>query len=129
MSILRLFTIKNLVLLTPTLIVAAGVYAFAAANVVPESGAGDGTGTISGYTVTNVTYDTNDDGDPATLDEVTFDIAATASAGAPTEVFVEVDAGTDNWFSCADGGGGTWACTITSTNTVDADALNVVAAQ
>lgn len=129
MSILRLFKVKNLVLFMLTLIVSAGVYAFAAANIVPESGAGDGTGAISGYTVTNVTYDTNDDGDPATLDEVTFDIAATAGASAPTEVFVEVDAGTDNWFNCADGGGGSWNCTITSTNTVDADALNVVAAQ
>ena len=129
MSIFRLFTFKNIFLLIPTLIVAAGIYAFAAANVVPESGAGDGTGTISGYTITNVTYDTNDDGNPTTLDEVTFDIDPTAGAGTPTEVFVEVVAGTDNWFSCAAGGGSSWACTITSTNTVDADALNVVAAE
>jgi len=129
MSIIRLFTVKNFVMLIPTLVVAAGVYAFAAANVVPESGAGDGTGTISGYTVTNVTYDTNDDGDPNTLDEVTFDLNPTASAGTATEVHVEVDASSNNWYSCTAGAGSSWSCTITSTNTADADALNVVAAQ
>ena len=129
MSILRLFNLKNLVLLLPTLIVAVSVYAFAAANVVPESGAGDGTGAISGYTASNITYDTNDDGDPSTLDEVTFDLAATAGAGAPTEVFVEVDAGTNTWFTCSAGVSPSWSCTITGTNTVDADALNLVAAQ
>ena len=129
MSILRLFNSRNLILLLPTLIVAVSVYAFAAANVVPESGAGDGTGTISGYTASNITYDTNDDGDPSTLDEVTFDLAATAGASAPTEVFVEVDAGSNNWYSCSVVAGSTWGCTITGTNTVDADALNVVAAQ
>ncbi len=125
----RIFSIKNLLLLIPTLIVAASVYAFAAANTVPESGAGDGSGTISGYTASNITYDTNDDGNPSTLDEVTFDLAATAGAGTPTEVFVEVVSGSDNWFSCANSAGSTWNCVITSTNTADADSLNVVAAE
>lgn len=125
----RIFSIKNLLLLIPTLIVAASVYAFAAANTVPESGAGDGSGTISGYTASNITYDTNDDGNPSTLDEVTFDLAATAGAGAPTEVFVEVVSGSNNWFSCANSAGSTWNCVITGTNTADADSLNVVAAE
>jgi len=128
MSIFRLFSLKNMMLLLPTLVVAASVYAFAAANVVPESGAGDGSGDISGYTTSNITYDTNDDGDPNTLDDVTFDLAATAGAGTPTEVYVEVVSGSDNWFTCS-GGPTTWTCTITGTNTADADSLNVVAAE
>jgi len=125
MSFNKLFQVKTIAILFVGLITMASVYAFAAANVVPTSGAGDGSEVISGYTVSNVTYDTNDDGDPSTLDEVTFDLAGAAT---PTEVFAQVDASSPSWFTCA-GGPTTWACTITSTNTVDADQLTVVAAQ
>ena len=126
MSFNKLFQIKTVAILFVGLITMASVYAFAAANVVPTSGAGDGSEVISGYTVSNVTYDTNDDGDPSTLDEVTFDLAGAAT---PTEVFAQVDASSPSWFTCTAGTPPSWACTITSTNTVDADQLTVVAAQ
>ena len=129
MSFNKLFQVKTIAILFVGLITMASVYAFAAANVVPTSGAGDGSEVISGYTVSNVTYDTNDDGDPSTLDEVTFDLAASSGAGTPTEVFAQVDASSPSWFTCAAGTPPSWACTITSTLTVDADKLTVVAAQ
>ena len=37
-------------------IVAAGAYAFTASNTVPGTNAGSGSGTISGYSVSNVAY-------------------------------------------------------------------------
>jgi len=129
MSFNKLFQIKTVAILFVGLIITASVYAFAAANTVVESGTGEGSEVISGYTVSNITYDTNDDGDPSTLDEVTFDLAATTGAGTPTEVFAQVDASSSSWFTCSAGTPPSWACTITSTLTLDADELTVVAAQ
>ena len=126
---MRIFRPRNIAVVVIVLFIAAITYAFAAANTVPESGAGDGSGTISGYTITNVTYDTmNGDTDPSTLDTVTFDIAPTGGASAPTEVSVSVVSG-GSWFSCTNTSGTTWSCTITGVNTLAADELRVVAAQ
>ena len=44
MLLSRVLKVRYLAVLLLVLIVAASAYAFAAANVVPESGAGDGTG-------------------------------------------------------------------------------------
>ena len=119
---------RYFVILVLLVIVGASVYAFAAANVVPESGAGIGSDTISGYTVANVTYNTNTDSDPTTLDDVTFDLTATAGADTATEVFAQVEPG-GTWFTCTAGVGNSWSCNITATDTVSATMLNVVAAQ
>ena len=127
---MRIFRPRNIAVVVIVLFIAAITYAFAAANTVPESGAGDGSGTISGYTITNVTYDTmNGDTDPSTLDTVTFDIAPTGSASAPTEVSVKLVSSSTTWFSCTNTSGTTWSCTITGVNTLAADELRVVAAQ
>ena len=45
---------RILVVAVLAIAVASGVYAFAASNTVPNTTAGAGSGTISGYTVTNV---------------------------------------------------------------------------
>ena len=52
-------TFKALLAVMTVLILAGAAYAFAAANTVPATKAGDGLGVISGYTVTNVVYDLN----------------------------------------------------------------------
>ena len=54
--------------------IATAVYGYAATNTVPNSSAGSGSGTISGYTVTNVAYTLNST-TPTNLDQVTFTIA------------------------------------------------------
>src|SRR5690242_3505361 len=77
--------------------VAGGAYAFTAANVVPSSNAGAGSGTVSGYTVTNLHYaldattSTNVDSLTFTVDPVIPSanggkvvIQATRSTGGPT---------------------------------------------
>jgi hypothetical protein len=123
--------IRYFAVLILLLILVASVYAFAAANDVPESGAGIDNDVISGYTITNVTYDTNTDGDPSTLDMVSFDLAPTAGAAPATEVFVQVETAVGTWYTCAAGVTLDWDCDLTGTvvNTLDADNLNVVAAQ
>jgi hypothetical protein len=101
---------RNAVLLILLLILAVAVYMFAAANVVPESGAGDGTGTVSGYTISSVHWNP-DAADPDEVDSVVFDIVPTGGAGAPDEVYVTVDGGT-TWISCGAPVGTTSTCTF-----------------
>ena len=79
-------------MLVLVLILAAAVYGFAAANTVPASYAGDGSGTISGYEICNLAYSINGDGDPTTIDQLSFDLhavgASCASAVTAGQVFV-----------------------------------------
>ena len=59
---------------------ATGAYAFTATNTVPASSAGSGSGTISGYTVSNVAYQLNAT-TPSDIDSVTFTLSAAATHG------------------------------------------------
>lgn len=104
--------------------IATGVYAFAAANTVPNSTAGAGSGTISGYTVTNVAYTLNTT-TPTDLDQVAFTIAPTTAS----TLKVQLVAG-GSWYSCANAAGSV-TCNTTSPQVTAAAAtqLTVVAAQ
>ncbi len=104
--------------------IATGVYAFAAANTVPNSTAGAGSGTISGYTVTNVAYTLNTT-TPTNLDQVAFTIAPTTAS----TLKVQLVAG-GSWYSCANAAGSV-TCNTTSPQVTAAAAtqLTVVAAQ
>jgi hypothetical protein len=123
----RVLKVRYLAVLLLVLIVAASAYAFAAANVVPESGAGDGEKAISGYTVTAVTYVLNST-TPANIDAVKFNIAPTAGASAPVTVKVQlVTSGT--WFSCSVVTSPQWSFTTTGVTALAANNLRIVAAQ
>ena len=104
--------------------IASGVYAYAAANTVPNSTAGAGSGTISGYTVTNVAYTLNTT-TPTNLDQVAFTIAPTTAS----TLKVQLAAG-GSWYSCANAAGSV-TCNTTSPQATAAAAtqLTVVAAQ
>ena len=93
------FYARYLPALVLILVLVASAFAFAAANVVPESGAGDGSGTISGYTVSNIDYTLN--ADPTLVDTVDFDIDPTtpSTANVPDVVKIQFNnAGT--WYDC-----------------------------
>jgi len=109
------------------LLVAIGaVYGFAAANVVPVSGAGQGSSVTTGYTVTNVVY-TLDAANAHELDAVSFDVAANGGGPAADTVKVQLDASSNTWYNCAAGTPPNWSCTITDTLLVaDMDVLDVV---
>lgn len=97
-------------------------YAFAAANTVPDTKAGDGSGVVSGYDVTGVVYTLNGT-DPSTLDSVAFDVGAAAAT-----VEVQLVATTGSWYACALDTGTTWSCTTTGLEVSTIDQLRVVAA-
>ena len=103
------------------LILAASVYGFAAANTVPDTYAGDGSGTISGYTITNVAYSLNGDSDPTDIDQVSFTLSTAAS-----EAYVSFDGGTI-WASCTISGGTSVTCTGLNISVAGAASLRVIA--
>ena len=72
-------TLKIFIIGILAFVFATVVTAFAAANTVPGTNAGDGSGAISGYTVSNIQYNLNA-GDPGVIDSVTFDLNASANA-------------------------------------------------
>ncbi len=130
MKLSKLMNLRVLTFVVASLIISVTVYGFAAANVVPESGAGDGNGVVSGYTVSNIDY-TLLASDPTKVESLTLDITPTTGAGAPADVLITVDAGT-TWITCSGPVTETWTCafTVASEPLVSAiDSLQVVAAE
>ena len=128
MSISKLFRPRILAVSIMVLVLAVVAFGYAAANVVPESGAGDGTGTVSGYTITNIAY-TLDATDPSTVASLALDVAATSGAGDATDVRITVDSGT-TWITCTGPVTGTWTCTFgTKPGVAAISDLQVVAAE
>ena len=112
------------------LTISAVAYGYAAANVVPESGIGDGSGTVSGYTISNIDY-TLLSSDPSSLTSVSFDVAPTSGASAATDVRITVDNGT-TWVTCTGPTVNNWQCafTIGSEPSISAiESLQVVAVE
>ena len=112
---------KVLFVVIAVVAISATAYAFAAANTVPATKAGDGLGAVSGYTVTAVAYTLNGT-DPSTLDSVAFDVGAAA-----TQVEVQLVATTGSWYTCVLGTGTTWSCDTTGLTVSTIDQLRVVA--
>jgi len=94
-------TIRYLTIFALVLILAGATYAFAAANTVPASKAGDGNGAISGYTVSAIHYILNSS-TPSTIDSVTFTLNTAPVAGSTIKIKL-VNAGT-TWYSCTNTG-------------------------
>jgi hypothetical protein len=116
---------KVLFVVIVVVILSAATYAFAAANTVPDTKAGDGTGTVSGYTVTDVVYTLNAT-TPTTLDSVSFDLGAAAATG---KVKAQLVATTGTWYTCTQVGVTTvWTCDTTGLTASSIDQLRVVAA-
>ena len=83
----------------------AGQGAFAASNVVPASSAGEGTGAVSGYTISAIAYNLNG-ANPSNIDTVSF--TATSDSGslaaALSAIEVQFDS-TVGFYSCTRVGG------------------------
>ena len=112
-----------------TLCIAAVVaisQALAAANTVPATYAGDGSGTISGYTVSSVVYTLNGT-NPQNLDQVDFNVDVAPQAGSTMKI--KLVAAGSTWYTCTNV---TTALTCVTTapqaTTAAADELRVVIA-
>ena len=124
---IRRMNLRLLIALAIIAILATAAYGFAAANTVQKSRAGDGSGDISGYTVTNISYQL-DSADPTLIAGVKFDTNVAATT-------VKAQLTTNGaWYSCVDAGAGTsWNCAApnaaSETSALSANSLRVVAAQ
>ena len=79
-------TLKQLTLgLLLGVLLGLGSYALTASNTVPDSQAGQGAQTISGYTVASVTYTLNST-DASQISAVTFDLTPVSGGGVATTV-------------------------------------------
>jgi hypothetical protein len=104
---IRVSRTRAVVVAVIALLLAVGVYAFAASNTVPGTEAGSGSGAISGYTVSSVAYGLNST-TPTNIDSVTFTISPT-SAGT---VKIQLASG-GSWYSCTNTSGSV-SCNTTS---------------
>jgi len=114
---------RFLLVATFAAIVALAAYAFTASNTVPATNAGSGSGTISGYTVSGVTYTLNTT-TPTNIDQVAFTISPTTGT-----VKAQLVSG-GSWYSCTNTSGSvTCATTSPQATAASANQLTVVAAQ
>jgi hypothetical protein len=120
-------TLKLAMMLILVLVIATTTYAFAAANTVPTSKAGDGSGVISGYTVSVVHYNLNAT-NPSLIDSVTFTLDTAPIAG--STIKIKLVAAGSTWYTCTNtstsvtcNNGSTLAASVST-----ADSLEVVIA-
>jgi hypothetical protein len=125
---------KVLLAVLAVMIIAGSAYAFAAANVVPDTNAGYVASVVSGYTVGNIVYDL-DATDPTLVDAITFDINPTTGTNKALLVMVQTATG-GAWTTCTlvDGTlpevqvtctyGALALSSVTALNVVASDSLN-----
>jgi len=103
---------------------AFAAYAFTASNTVPATQAGDGSGAITGYTVSNIAYQL-EALNPANIDSVSFTLSAVAGT-----VHAKVAAASLTFQACVNTGGNNWSCNFAVNPTVlSADEFRVIAVQ
>lgn len=130
MTISNLLKPRTIAIVLVILVLAVIAFGYAAANIVPESGAGEGVGTVSGYTVANIDYALLTT-DPTKVTSVTLDVTPTSGAQAPDDVKISVDSGT-TWITCTGPTTNNWACAFATGSEPDVSAITsmqVVAAQ
>jgi hypothetical protein len=116
-----------------SLAIAGGAYAFTASNTVPSSTAGAGSGTVSGFTVTNVHYGL-DATTPANIDTLTFSVSPSIPSTGTGKVIVQaaLSSGGPNTYTCTTNvAGDTVTCATTSPQltATTLSSVTVVAAQ
>ena len=115
-------------------VIGGGVYAFTASNTVPNTTAGAGAGTVSGYTVTNVHYNLNTT-TPANVDSLTFTISPVVPSTSSGKVVISAalsSGGPINYPCTTDTTGATVTCATITPTQLTADkvtGVTVVAAQ
>jgi len=120
MSISKLFRPKTLAVSILILILAVAAFGYAAANTVAQSGAGDGTGVVGGYSIGTITYELNG-ANPAVIDAISFTVSPIDPlTPAATQVRISLDSGS-TWvpeLDCDGTATPVWTCTFTTPPTV-----------
>jgi hypothetical protein len=119
-------TFRSIIILIVALVFASTAYAMAASNTLADAGrAGDGSNTVSGYTVTGVTYNLNAT-NPALVASVEFDLDAAAS---DVQASLSDAASNETFADSCSSTGNHWTCTFTGVTALEAADFRVIAAQ
>jgi hypothetical protein len=129
----KVSSVRFLVGLVASLAIAGGAYAFTASNTVPTSNVGAGSGTVSGYTVTNLHYTLNAT-TPSNIDQLTFSVSPVIPSTGTGKVSVSaaLTTGGPNAYTCTTNVAGDTVTCATTSPQLTADKLSsvtVVAAQ
>lgn len=108
-------------------VVATASFAFAATNTVGNSYAGIGSGTVSGYSVSSVSWNLNDS-DPSTVDSVSFTLNASATEVKARATGTGGGSLGTGWASCTGTGTGPYTCTLSGVSTAAVLGLEVASA-
>ena len=108
---------KIFIIVVVVLVFATSAYAFAAANTVPGTVAGEGAGAVSGYTVSAVTYTLNAT-TPSNIDSVAFTLSGPATT-------VKASLITGGTFYACSGGPTNWTCATTAPQVTVSGANNL----
>ena len=114
-------TLKGTILLFAAVIIASTTYALASDNTRFPGARGEGAGGISGYSVSNINYQTSTD--PTQIDSVKFTLDANA-----TTVKIKLNNSASAWYTCNPMGGNDWVCQTTGATILSAENLEVFAA-
>jgi opacity protein-like surface antigen len=110
-------------------VVATASFAFAAENTIADGGkAGIGDGDVSGYSVTNVSWNLNN-GSPDKVSGVSFTLSAAASEAYARALDAPDGTAVSGWATCTNPSAFNWTCTFsTEPNTLDVEAVEVSSA-
>lgn len=103
-----------------------GTFGFTAANTVPATKAGDGSGAVSGFVVSSIKYNLNATS-PGNVDSVTFTLDPTPPVGSTMKIQL---APAGSWYPCTNSGANITCGTTSPQATVAAVTnLRIVVAQ
>jgi len=129
----KVTSLRFLVGIVASFAIAGGAYAFTASNTVPTSNVGAGSGSVSGYTVTNVHY-ALDATTPTNIDQLTFNVSPSipSTGSGKVSVSAALTSGGPNAYTCSTNVAGDTVTCATTSPQLTADKLSsvtVVAAQ
>ncbi len=118
---------KKLILVVLVAVLVAVGFAYAAANTVPVTGAGDGSNVIAGYEVTGVRYNL-DANDPSKIDSISFMLSRLNNDSNPAKTVSIQLIANGNWYGCSIQSN-KWLCPVGDVSILAPFTLRVVAAQ
>ena len=126
--------VKVLITALAVLVIGGGAYAFTASNTVPNTTAGAGAGTVTGYSVSNLHYVLST-ATPGNIDSLTFTINPVVPSAGTGKVVIQatLSSGGPNTYTCTtDSAGSAVTCATITPTQLTADkvtGVTVIAAQ
>jgi hypothetical protein len=103
-----------------SVVIASTTYAFASENTLLPGEKGEGSGSLSGYSVTNIAFNLN--ADPTRIESVTFTLSEPAAT-----VKIKLNDSASSWYACSSVTGNDWICQTAGAAIHSTDLMQVIA--